>query len=262
MRSDGLTDLRLGHQSVIAIAEGTVWQAELLLHVPLAEEFFQQQIGPVAMSDPRFARMSHVAAVQDQRQDLGLVDAQIGAQQQILGRFDLLEVTGHVRGQDHVDDQRTELAELFTRQIDQNVAVLFTHQPEGGADVVVLQNCPVVVQQCRFRAGHDVEAVGGARVLKVVNDGGQQGGKDLQVGQPVHQTRLEEDVVHRLRHVGRVHVVVVQVAIFTVTGLRLRQEALQRVVRDLTTKVIFIHFKIFDKNTAAVRLNNLAKFII
>ena len=44
---------------------------------------------------------------------------------------------------------------------------------------------------------------------------------------------LEEDVVDRLGHVGRVDVVVVEVAVFAVAGLDLRQEGLQRVARDL-----------------------------
>lgn len=62
--------------------------------------------------------------------------------------------------------------------------------PERGADVVVLLDGSIVVEQSRLRAGHDVEAIGRSRMLKVVYDGGQNGGKDLQIGQPVLQKTI------------------------------------------------------------------------
>ncbi len=57
--------------------------------------------------------------------------------------------------------------------------------PERCADVVVLLDGPIVVEQGRLGARHDVEAIGRSRVLKIVNDGCNDGGKDLQIGQPV-----------------------------------------------------------------------------
>lgn len=142
---------------------------------------------------------------------------EFGNGKQALGCFDLLEVARHVGSQDHVYDQRAEFPVLFPRQVHQDVAVFLPHQsdaetevnnlvdlmrflcflfvfcflfqPESRADVVVLLDGPVVVQQSRLRAGHDVEAIGRSRVLKVVYDGGQKGGKDLQIGQPILQRK-------------------------------------------------------------------------
>jgi hypothetical protein len=51
--------------------------------------------------------------------------------------------------------------------------------------MVVLLDGPVVVEQGRLRARHDVETIGRSCVLKIVNDGSYDGGKDLQIGQPV-----------------------------------------------------------------------------
>lgn len=45
-----------------------------------------------------------------------------------------------------------------------------------------------------------------------------------------HHSRLIEDVVESLRHVGRVSVVVVKIAMFTVAGLGLVEERLERIV--------------------------------
>ncbi len=56
--------------------------------------------------------------------------------------------------------------------------------------MVVLLDGSVVVEQSRLRARHDVEAIGRSRMLKVVYDGGQNGGKDLQIGQPVLQKTI------------------------------------------------------------------------
>ena len=39
----------------------------------------------------------------------------------------------------------------------------------------------VVVEECEAGAGLDVEVVGGARVVEVVDDGGEQQGEDLEV---------------------------------------------------------------------------------
>lgn len=51
--------------------------------------------------------------------------------------------------------------------------------PESGANVVILEHRPIVVQQSFIRSGHDVKIIGGARMLEVVNDGGDQGGEDF-----------------------------------------------------------------------------------
>jgi hypothetical protein len=53
---------------------------------------------------------------------------EFGNGEQALGCFNLLEVARHVGSQDHVNDERSEFPELFTRQIDQYVAIFFPHQ--------------------------------------------------------------------------------------------------------------------------------------
>ena len=50
---------------------------------------------------------------------------------------------------------------------------------------MVLQYSSIIVQKGCFSAWHDMKVVGGTSVLKIVDDGCHQGGKDLQVCQPV-----------------------------------------------------------------------------
>ena len=53
--------------------------------------------------------------------------------------------------------------------------------PEEGGHVVVLQHGPVIVHDGEAGVRLDVEVVGGARVLVVVDDRGEEEGKDLKV---------------------------------------------------------------------------------
>lgn len=63
--------------------------------------------------------------------------------------------------------------------------------PEGGTDVMVLQDCSIIVQEGCFSARHDMEVVGCASVLVVMDNGCHQSGKDLQVCQPVLTVQRE-----------------------------------------------------------------------
>lgn len=56
--------------------------------------------------------------------------------------------------------------------------------PEETRHVMILQNSPVIVEDCQVRAGVDVKVVSGAAVIKVVNDGGHEAGEDFQIGEP------------------------------------------------------------------------------
>ena len=56
--------------------------------------------------------------------------------------------------------------------------------PEEGGHVMVLQDSFVVVEDGEAGLGLDVEVVGGAGVVEVVNDGGEEESEDLEVGQP------------------------------------------------------------------------------
>ena len=71
----------------------------------------------------------------------------------------------------------------------------------------------VVVEECEAGAGLDVEVVGGARVVEVVDDGGEQQGEDLEVWQPGLEAGLGDEPVRGLQHVRGVQVVVVRVAV-------------------------------------------------
>ena len=50
--------------------------------------------------------------------------------------------------------------------------------------MVVLQDCPVIVEEGETGARVDVEVVGGSCVVEVVDDGGEQQSKHLKVRQP------------------------------------------------------------------------------
>jgi hypothetical protein len=51
--------------------------------------------------------------------------------------------------------------------------------PEESGDVVVLEDCPVVVEDGQVGAGVDVEVVGGAGVIEVVDHGGDERSENL-----------------------------------------------------------------------------------
>ena len=59
------------------------------------------------------------------------------------------------------------------------------YRPEELGDVVVLEDGAVVIEDGEAALGVDVEVVGGARVVVVVDDGRDQRREDLQVRQPV-----------------------------------------------------------------------------
>ena len=61
--------------------------------------------------------------------------------------------------------------------------------PEGCTDVVVLLYRTIVVEKSRLRAWHDVKVISRSSVLKVVNDGSEDSGKNFQIRQPVLNVR-------------------------------------------------------------------------
>lgn len=78
--------------------------------------------------------MCNVTAVQDQGHSFGLVNTGLGQRQDIPHVLYLLEVEGHVRGQHHVDDEGPELAELVSRQVLQDIAVIVLHYPKKNSN--------------------------------------------------------------------------------------------------------------------------------
>lgn len=185
------------------------------------------------MDAPLLGRMRDVAAVENQGQHLLLVNGRLLERQQLAHGLHLLKVIGHIGAEYHFDNQAAQFTELLARQMRQYVVLILAQQPETGAGMMILQHSPIVVQQCRLRTGHHMEVIGGAGVLVIVEQGGQQRGKDLQVRQPVHQTRVAQAVVDRLHHVHGVQIVMIRIPIPAVALLHAMQERLQNSRRNL-----------------------------
>ena len=98
---------------------------------------------------------------------------------------------------------------------------------------MVLEDGLVVVHYGEVGAGLDVEVVGGARVVVVVDDRGEEEGKDLNVSQPVFDSSLRYEPMRCLQDVSGVEVVVVGVAIPVVAHLQVPQQGLQQAWGDL-----------------------------
>jgi hypothetical protein len=65
---------------------------------------------------------------------------------------------------------------------------------------MILLDRAVVVEKSRFRAGHDVEIIGRASVLEIVDDGGKDSGKNFQIRQPVlRRERMKENTLLYIR---------------------------------------------------------------
>lgn len=80
----------------------------------------------------------------------------------------LLEVEGHVGGQDVLDHQRTQLFLLGTGHASHKKGLLGQNQSEQLADVVVLQDTLVVVGDGYVMAGLDAVGIRQTRVTQVV----------------------------------------------------------------------------------------------
>lgn len=80
--------------------------------------------------------------------------------------------------------QQEHLVKLGNVQVSLRSSVNY-YRPERGANVVVFQNCTVVVEQSGVGPGHYVEIISGSRVLVVVNYGCHEGCEYFQVRQPV-----------------------------------------------------------------------------
>ena len=115
--------------------------------------------------------------------------------------------------QNHLDHQGPELPEVALGHVAQDEAVIVQHGLEEGCHMVILQDRFVVVEDGEVGAGLDMEVVGGAGVVVVVDDGGEEQGEDLEVGQPVLDAGLADQPVGGLQHVAGVQVVVVRVTI-------------------------------------------------
>ena len=79
----------------------------------------------------------------------------------------------------------------------------------------------------------DVECIGGACVLIVMDHCGHNRRQNLDVRQPRHQPALTYDVMRRLRDVSGVHEVVVGILVLAVALLQPQQKRFQCLCVDL-----------------------------
>lgn len=61
-----------------------------------------------------------------------------------------------------------------------------------------------------------MEIIGGAGVLEVMDEGGQEGSEYFEIGHPVHKSNLAEDVVNGLGDISSVQIVVIGILEFAV----------------------------------------------
>ncbi len=70
-------------------------------------------------------------------------------------------------------------------------------------------------------------------MVVVVDDGGEEKGEDLQIGEPGMNARLSEKPVGGLQHIAGVEIVVVGVGVLGVAHLQVTQQVLQHRRGDL-----------------------------
>lgn len=99
--------------------------------------------------------------------------------------------------------------------------------------MMVFQHGPIIVQHGHVGTGVYVKTVCGARVLVVMNQGGNQNGENLQIGQIVHDTRLAQHIMNGLRYVGCVQIVVIWILVAAIAFLNFNQKLLENGGRHL-----------------------------
>ena len=92
---------------------------------------------------------------------------------------------------------------------------------------MVLQHSPVIVEDGKRGTRLNVEVVRGSRVVIIVNDGGEEKSKDLEIRQPVLNARLGDEPVGGLEHIAGVQVVVVGIGVLGVALLQVAQQHLK-----------------------------------
>jgi hypothetical protein len=85
--------------------------------------------------------------------------------------------------------------------------------------VMIFKNCPIIVEDGQRWAWLDVEVVGGARVVIIMNDSGEEERKYLQIWQPVFNASLWDKPVSCLQYVTGMEVIVVGISVFGIADL-------------------------------------------
>ena len=121
--------------------------------------------------------------------------------------------------------------------------------------MVVLEDGPVIVEDGEAGSRLDVEVVGGAGVVVVVDDGREEEGEHLQVRQPVLEPGLRDEPVGGLQHVAGVQVVVVRVPVPRVPDLKVGEQRLQDRGRDL----VLVEAAVFLQQVVALKATQKSK---
>jgi hypothetical protein len=98
---------------------------------------------------------------------------------------------------------------------------------------MILEDGPVVIEDGEAGPRLDVKVVRRSRVVIVVDNGGEEQGKDLQIREPVLNPCLGDKPVGGLQHVAGVEIVVVGVGVLGVAQLQVAQQHFQCCGRDL-----------------------------
>mmetsp|Transcript_119564 Transcript_119564/g.298190 ORF Transcript_119564/g.298190 Transcript_119564/m.298190 type:complete len:246 (-) Transcript_119564:1390-2127(-) len=183
---------------------------ELLFLVALREELLLEPARPAQVGAPTERQVPHICALQRQLQCQGALSGCCCREGAVTGRvgrrcapavdhvFESLldpSVLGHVRGQDHVHDQRPKLPEFCLAQRLQEVVTWLEEQAEGRSHVVLLIRAPVIVHN-GFRIGRlDHEVVRYTLMLEVVHHGCQQASEH-------HELRPPRPILDRIRRCG------------------------------------------------------------
>mmetsp|Transcript_76399 Transcript_76399/g.184902 ORF Transcript_76399/g.184902 Transcript_76399/m.184902 type:complete len:203 (+) Transcript_76399:230-838(+) len=135
-----------------AVHEEGDGQARLRLHVALFKEFLLQARNPSEVHGPVQCQVAQVCALHGHlQQQHGLLPA-FRRQDPVLAplrrrreRPHELAVIRHIRGNDKIDDEGSEAAELLVRQMRQEVILGAEQEIEGSSHVVVFVHVGVVV---------------------------------------------------------------------------------------------------------------------
>ena len=100
------------------------------------------------------------------------------------------------------------------------------NQPEEFCHMMILQYCPVIVEDGKRGTRLDVEVVGGAGVVIVMNNGREEERKNLEIRQPVLDASLWNKPVRGLQHIASVQVIVVGIGIVCIAKLQMTEQLL------------------------------------
>ena len=224
-------DLRARHVG-IRLAPKRHLEPALLLVLALLPELAQDAHRPLLRHRERSARRANVRRVddsRDQQQPIGLAGCRIRrvpVQDALVQRLEVRHVVRHVRPEHDGKHRAAELPCIGLAELRRDVEPGVLQQLERSAHVVVLQHRSVVVPDCHGVADVGQKRVRAARMLVVVRCARHQRRKLLRCRHERQQTGLLQHHKTVLRHVGRVHRVVVR--ILGIAALQCVQEQRQR----------------------------------